>query len=405
MTRDGDAVVLEDRGAPLETTAPQCGRIAAGGLRCRVSTATSVRLDVRTGDGDDEVVQDLPGGLPGVTATAFGEAGADVLTAAGGDPATLIGGPGDDMLTGGTAFDTLLGGPGADRLAAGAGDDKLSGEGPGGGSVGDDLLDGGPGSDGVLYEERTEPVAVDLVDAAPDGAAGEADVLRGIENVFGGAGTDRLAGDDGPNLLFACPPIRPRCGGADVLAGRGGKDELTGSSGGDRLDGGDADDFLLAGAGADELFGGAGDDFLNGQSGTDRVDGGTGDDQGFDGAGADRYRLGDGDDRLVNPSGAGARQRDDVSCGAGADAIFAPSAADRLAVDCDEVRVKGVRVELGEARGGVRVGLGRSLRCRATARLPGDDGTRLTATPVFLRSSRRTATLRVRLDRCAGRPG
>ena len=68
-------------------------------------------------------------------------------------PVTLRGGPGDDRLYGGGAYDKLVGGPGDDILVGRAGNDALYG-GPGNdrlyGGSGDDLLRGGPGEDEIV---------------------------------------------------------------------------------------------------------------------------------------------------------------------------------------------------------------------------------------------------------------
>jgi hypothetical protein len=61
--------------------------------------------------------------------TVVGGRGNDTLTGDA-DPHTLIGGPGDDTLTGGNSNDTLIGGAGNDTLAGGEGNDALTG-GPG----------------------------------------------------------------------------------------------------------------------------------------------------------------------------------------------------------------------------------------------------------------------------------
>jgi Ca2+-binding RTX toxin-like protein len=65
-------------------------------------------------------------------------------------PATLWGGPGGDVLRGGSAADKLIGGPGKDVLSGRAGNDAIFG-GPGrdflNGGPGDDMLWGGPGRD------------------------------------------------------------------------------------------------------------------------------------------------------------------------------------------------------------------------------------------------------------------
>jgi serralysin len=69
-----------------------------------------------------------------------------------------------------------------------------------------------------------------------------------IENVIGGTGADRIAGNVVNNMLQ---------GGA-------GDDVLLGGGGNDRLIGGDGADALKGGAGRDALWGGAGDDIMTG---------------------------------------------------------------------------------------------------------------------------------------------
>lgn len=89
-----------------------------------------------------------------LTCEATAIAGFEVNTGAGGDvvtlgrtvpvPATIRGGEGSDVLTGGAGNDKLSGGPGGDELNGRAGNDMLVG-GPGG-----DTLNGGPGEDRLL---------------------------------------------------------------------------------------------------------------------------------------------------------------------------------------------------------------------------------------------------------------
>ncbi|MCY4333899.1 MAG: Hint domain-containing protein [Litoreibacter sp.] len=62
-------------------------------------------------------------------------------------------------------------------------------------------------------------------------------------------------------------------------------------------------DFIDGGAGNDRLFGEEGDDFIDGGTGRDRIDGGTGDDTLFGGAGNDRLLGREGDDLLVGGAG------------------------------------------------------------------------------------------------------
>jgi hypothetical protein len=173
---------------------------------------------------------------------------------------SVDGGPGDDTLvaTGGNAGlnggggrDTLMGGPGSDTLIDGDTSDAHDA----------DLLDGGDGGrDTVSYENRTQPVQVDLADAAPDGEAGEGDIVRSVEYALGGAGGDYLAGGSGSSRLWGN-------GGPDRLVGRDGRDMLIGGGRNDRLFGGKGADELQGDWGADRFYGGAGNDaHIDGQA-------------------------------------------------------------------------------------------------------------------------------------------
>lgn len=142
-----------------------------------------------------------------------GKAGNDfIVNGARAVPSRLIGGPGNDLLSGGLGDDTLSGGPGNDRLYGQDGDDLLDG------GADRDVMVGGPGNDTVSYAGRKAPVAVYL-DGSPSGQRGEGDVLLGIENIIGGSGDDILVGDAGNNVLRGGP-------GADTLTGNGGEDVL-----------------------------------------------------------------------------------------------------------------------------------------------------------------------------------
>jgi hypothetical protein len=191
------------------------------------------------------------------------------------------GGTGADELRGGTSVSnaTFRGGPGRDVVIGGAAGDQLSG----GGS--DDTIDGGPGVDWLGYGDRARPIVVDLA-AGRGGEAGEHDAIANIENVNGGSGPDRLAGDAGPNELDGGP-------GDDVLRGRGGPDGLSGGDGIDRLFGGAGDDgldvggFRAGGSGFDIAGCGPGRDRVGGASALDEVR----DDCEVAGTGEGDYRL------------------------------------------------------------------------------------------------------------------
>ena len=283
VVRDGTAVVVTDTGAPL-VLGPGCERRDDGSARCAVPEAIGAGV-VETGDGDDvvrvtltqedEIRGELGAGndrLDGAAGSLwfFGGDGDDAMTDLSDGAATfeaqagndrVDGGPGGDDVSGGSGDDVVLGGPGADRLRASDKDDESTFADQG---RGNDTYDGGDGTDIVSYQDRLIGVKVDLADPAPDGGAGEADTLAGIENVQGSDGSDVLNGDDRANVLLGA-------GGGDVLDGRGGNDTVyagpsqtqnnLGIPKPDRAEGGPGNDsvrsqeeaFLSGGPGHDEL--------------------------------------------------------------------------------------------------------------------------------------------------------
>ena len=222
-----------------------------------------------------------------------------------GDIESIVGGSGDDLLVGDGGANALRGGPGADELHGVGGDDDLGGaqdydgkEGEGndrlyGGDgndflrgdvdpimsssaqpLGDDTLDGGPGTD-TLRGER----GVDTLRGGADG-----DTLDGGEegdSMYGEAGNDALNAGNGNDLVDGG-------GDDDTVNGQGGNDTMAGAGGNDTVDGGDGDDPQVAGSdGNDTVRGGAGNDALLGENGNDTLDGGTGADAMNGGGGTD----------------------------------------------------------------------------------------------------------------------
>jgi hypothetical protein len=101
-------------------------------------------------------------------------------------------------------------------------------------------VDGGAGSDAILYKNRTTPIRVDLARSdLPQGTPREGDVIQGIENVWGGSADDVLLGNDDANRLDGGQ-------GRDTIDGRGGADQLLGGAGSDTLAGGEGDDSIVA---------------------------------------------------------------------------------------------------------------------------------------------------------------
>ena len=206
----------------------------------------NVTLDGAANDGEVGEVDDVD------VEEVVGGAGNDHLTGSA-LPDRLLGGAGDDTLDGLAGGDTLVGGPDDDVHNGGDGSDVLV---AGAAGDGEDEFNGGAGPfDEVSYAARTTAVTVDLDGVADDGASGERDNAD-VEWVTGGTGNDWLIGNDGPNLLTGG-------GGQDFLGGHAGNDTLLAGAGNDVANGNDGNDAINGGPGADFLFGAAGDDALN----------------------------------------------------------------------------------------------------------------------------------------------
>jgi Ca2+-binding RTX toxin-like protein len=367
----------------------------------------TIRNDVEAvtgGAGNDTLVggalaETLSGG-PGAD-TLRGEALADVLNGDDGDD-VLDGGAGGDTHTGGTGFDTADYGartatvtadldgaaddgetseadnvrPDVERLVGGAGDDTLTGNNATNvlaGGDGNDLLDpgrgaadqllGGAGTDTVTYAARTLPVTADPDGNADDGEAGDGHTIgTDVENLTGGSGNDRLTGTSAANTLNGGS-------GNDVLDGGAGADLLLGGAGTDTADyasrtarviadpdgaaddgelgegdtietdvesltGGGGDDQLTGALGTNILAGNRGADSLDGAQGDDDLDGGDGNDDLTGGSGADLLRGGAGPDRLAARDGGSDR----VRCETGADVAIL-DAIDDVNGDCESIDV------------------------------------------------------------------
>ena len=158
----------------------------------------------------------------------------------------IDGGPGRDLIIGGSEGDGLNGGEGDDTLRGGGGDDLLRGaegadlifgeEGNNDvldGGLGPDVVDGGEGTADIMsYAYRQASVTVDLASTlANQGEIGEGDrIAGGIEGARGGYSHDTLSGNDGNNHLDGD-------GGDDAIKGRRGLDVVLGGFGKDVLSG------------------------------------------------------------------------------------------------------------------------------------------------------------------------
>jgi Ca2+-binding RTX toxin-like protein len=283
----GQVVTIRDEGATLvagvgctaiDAHEVQCSPIlepALGSARVRlgdqddVATILSGEASVSGGAGDDHITS-----CDGCETSVAGNGGDDTISASGW---WIEGGPGADVITGGTGEDQLFGGPGNDTITGGAEDDWIH---PG---LGDDVVEGGAGHDAVWFQYWQTTVDVSLRAGTATGQGD--DTLLGLEAVYGTYKADRLIGNARNNFLNGG-------GGRDVLIGGRGDDvlvhgsKLFGGPGNDRLQGEDGDDLLVGGLGHDRLLGGKGNDRFGARDGArDRVNGGAGVDRGrFDSA-------------------------------------------------------------------------------------------------------------------------
>lgn len=175
-----------------------------------------------------------------------GEDGDDRLLA---EPGTvclsMFGGYGDDELDTGDGSATLIGGPG---------DDAMTGEGRFEGGAGNDDMQG-RGFSRALFDDPGG-VRVDLERGVAVGPGEGRDTIEGITALETTEGDDLVYGDGEANVVFAG-------GGDDRVFGGGGDDVLEGREGDDEMDGGEGNDSVSAAPGTDLLTGGPGDDTLS----------------------------------------------------------------------------------------------------------------------------------------------
>lgn len=234
------------------------GRIDGGSGIDTLSTSANFVVDLAAGTANAPDISYTISGFENVTlvtdglsSEAYGDAGANALSASGmnddgraglkmdgrGGNDTLTGSTGNDTLAGGTGHDNLFGLEGADTLTGGDGNDHLYGQSASGGDDSADSLNGGGGGDYLQ----------------------------------GNAGNDTLDGGDGSDRIQ---------GGRDndTIQGGEGSDTVNGNLGNDTIDGGIGNDSLRGGQGNDSILGGTGNDILSGDLGTDTLTGGTGSD-------------------------------------------------------------------------------------------------------------------------------
>jgi len=313
-----------------------------------------------------------------VTATDQGALAASdqfTLTISDPLPLTLVGTPGNDVLTGGRGDDMLSGLAGNDTLNGGAGNDLLDG------GTGTDTMIGGTGNDTYVVDVASD-VVTEVVNEGIDtvrssltytlGANVENLTLTGtanlngtgnaLDNVLtgnsssnqltGGAGNDHLDGGLGNDTMIGGTGddtyVVNQVGnvvteslnqGTDTVessisytlsstvenltltgtanlngTGSSGNNVIIGNSGNNTLNAGSGNDTVDGGDGNDSLLGGSGADTLIGSLGNDVLNAGSGNDVLNGGDGTDMLDGGSGDDQLLGEDGT-----DTLTGGSGAD--------------------------------------------------------------------------------------
>jgi Ca2+-binding RTX toxin-like protein len=239
-----------------------------------------------------------------------------------GQPATIVGTPGNDTLEGGDGRDVIAGLGGNDNISGGDGADLICGQ-----RGNDELLYGGDGGDRVSGGRGNDVVAGEFPESDDFGEdvlfgnAGHDGLIGGSRNdtLWGGAGDDTLEGDYGNDAMTGGPGsdtvVFPwECGTADLRAGTASGPEGPADTLRDveNLEGPDFNNFsptpctFFGNAEANDLVGGVHNDLLRGGGGADSLDGrAAGSDQLFGDLGPDSLDAADGepDDRADGGAG------------------------------------------------------------------------------------------------------
>jgi Ca2+-binding RTX toxin-like protein len=200
------------------------------------------------------------------------------------DVEIVLGGQGNDTITGSPNADEIHGGPGDDVINAGAGNDKITG------NSGNDTLNGEAGDDTFL--EGAVDGLFNLTN--PENYGDGNDILNGGTHDTTGIDTADYSGRTNALAITLCADgahLTGAASGQNLPAACSDHDgesteqdsvvnvtHLIGGTAGDTLTGAATDDILEGGAGGDTLIGGAGNDFLYGDAGDDTLEGDDGND-------------------------------------------------------------------------------------------------------------------------------
>jgi Ca2+-binding RTX toxin-like protein len=333
---DADNTLIASRDA-AGTILVNGGSIPVTGGVATVGNTSLIRI-FGLGGNDTLTVDDGNGPMP--PANLVGGDGDDILTGSASDD-LLDGGPGNDTLFGRGGNDTLMGGPGKDTLVGGPGVDQLSGGdgddvfvwNPGDGS---DVIEGENGHDTLLFNGSNVGETVDLAANGPRlrffrNVANVTMDCGGIESVVFNAlsGTDQITVNDltGTPVTNVLVNLSSSLGAGDgqadavIVNGTAGNDHITLTGSTNQVDvlglaakvtvvGGEQglDELVVNGLAGDDVIdasavtAGAIDLTLNGGEGNDTLTGGEGNDLLNGGRGNDLEFGRGGDDTFVwNP--------------------------------------------------------------------------------------------------------
>lgn len=228
------------------TIAPQPGSNAD-----QVLQAGDQNTPVVGGNGNDTITGSW------ASSTLAGGAGNDRLIATGGPQNVLDGGTGDDEITGGWGNDRLIGGEGNNTIrangsssviTAGSGNDTITG------SWGDDQIDAGHGNNRIdAAGGKNTVIAGDGDDTITSGWGDDTiDAGNGNNTIDAGGGTNHITSGAGNDVV--------RADGTNTIATGAGNDHITTTWGADTIDAGAGDDLINAGGGNNTLRGGLGND-------------------------------------------------------------------------------------------------------------------------------------------------
>ena len=336
----GQGCVDDSPSDPDAVTCPAEGvtalRIELGEGNDGFASSVATPATILGGGGNDQITGGSgPDSIIGEAALGASTTGTNTLNGGGGND-DIDGGGGVDTVDGGDGNDDVAGAAGNDALRGGAGDDIMRpGPGPAPGDSDSDTFVGGPGVDHATFETRSTPVSLTLDGQPNDGAPGENDdVQPDVEQLTGGSAADVLGGNGAPNTLSGGP-------GGDRLGGDGGDDVLDGGGDADVTDGGEGDDSVAGGAGTDDVAGGPGDDLVNGSAAA--LVGADGNDRVAGGEGNDLIAGGDADDALDGGPGA-----DVMSGGPGSDTAEYATAAAAAKVTVSGATAANVRISFND---------------------------------------------------------